>query len=396
MEQKLRILGFFDAWTQRKLGEVCGVTFGGGTPSTATDEYWNGNIPWLQSSDIIEHDVTSVNLRKYITKNGLDNSAAKLVPANSIAVVTRVGVGKLSVVPFDFATSQDFLTLSDMNIDIWYGVYFLYRKLQRELNSVQGTSIKGITKDELLNKEMAVPSTKTEQSAIGTFFRTLDELLAATQRKVTLLKQLKAAYLQQMFPQAGEKVLRVRFSGFSEEWEQRKLEYYFTERSERSGDGELISVTINSGVVKASELGRQIISSEDKSNYKAVRIGDIAYNSMRMWQGASGYSPHDGILSPAYTVIKPKENAHSPFFAYLFKKFDMIQIFQRNSQGLTSDTWNLKFPAFSQIGVLTPSLDEQHTIANFFELFDENIESQSQRIVQLQRLKSAYLQKMFV
>lgn len=107
---------------------------------------------------------------------------------------------------------------------------------------------------------------------------------------------------------------KVRFKGFTDAWEQRKLRDIFVERSERSGDGELISVTINSGVVKASELDRRDNSSENKSNYKIVEVGDIAYNSMRMWQGASGYSDYKGILSPAYTVITPRQGINSEFF----------------------------------------------------------------------------------
>ena len=156
-------------------------------------------------------------------------------------------------------------------------------------------------------------------------------------------------------------------------WEQRRLEKYFDERSERSDKGELISVTINSGVVKAIDLDRRDNSSEDKSNYKRVEKGDIAYNSMRMWQGASGYSAYSGILSPAYTVIIPKEGVHSEFFAYMFKKHELIQIFQKNSQGLTSDTWNLKFPTLKRIKVSAPSYEEQVKIANIFNELDQLI-----------------------
>ena len=147
----------------------------------------------------------------------------------------------------------------------------------------------------------------------------------------------------------------------------------FDERTERSADGELIAVTINSGVVKASELNRHDNSSEDKSNYKVVRKNDIAYNSMRMWQGASGYSLYDGILSPAYTVAIPKENINSIFFSYLFKRIDIIHEFQINSQGLTSDTWNLKFPAFSTIKVKVPNVEEQQQIGAYFRNLDNLI-----------------------
>lgn len=166
----------------------------------------------------------------------------------------------------------------------------------------------------------------------------------------------------------------IRFQGFTDVWEQRKLGDCFSERAESNPNGELLSVTIGSGIRKFFELGRHDNSNEDKSKYKRVYVGDIAYNSMRMWQGASGYSPYNGIVSPAYTVIKPFEGIDSKFFAYLFKCENMIHTFQIHSQGITSDTWNLKFPAFSQIDVLFPSdTKEQKVIADYLTFLDNLI-----------------------
>ena len=179
-------------------------------------------------------------------------------------------------------------------------------------------------------------------------------------------------------------------------WEQRRLEKYFDERSERSDKGELISVTINSGVVKAIDLDRRDNSSEDKSNYKRVEKGDIAYNSMRMWQGASGYSAYSGILSPAYTVIIPKDGIDSVFFSYDFKRPQMIHTFQLRSQGITSDTWNLKFPAFSEIETMLPTHSEQKKIGEFFVKLDNLITLHQRKYEKLQNLKKACLEKMFV
>ena len=161
---------------------------------------------------------------------------------------------------------------------------------------------------------------------------------------------------------------------FVHSWEQRKLGDYFIERNERSGDGEMISVTINSGIRKFDELNRHDTKPDDLSKYKRVEIGDIAYNSMRMWQGASGYSPYSGILSPAYTVITPKEGVSSRFFAYLIKRPKTIHLFEINSQGLTKDTWNLKFPAFAPIEVKAPvSYEEQVNISRILIQLDNLI-----------------------
>ena len=161
-------------------------TYGGGTPNTSNESYWNGSIPWIQSSDLTEHQVFGIEPRKHITQNGLASSATKLVPKNSIAIIIRVGVGKLAVMPFSYATSQDFLSLSKLKTDVVFTAYLLYKKLQGELNFVQGTSIKGITKDELLAKVVVVPERK-EQEAIGDYFTNLDHLITLHQRKPFLL-----------------------------------------------------------------------------------------------------------------------------------------------------------------------------------------------------------------
>ena len=138
--------------------------------------------------------------------------------------------------------------------------------------------------------------------------------------------------------------------------------------------GELISVTINGGIKRFSELGRHDNSNEDKSKYKKVCIGDIAYNSMRMWQGASGYSPYNGIVSPAYTVLLANDGVNSKCIAFQFKLPRMIHVFQINSQGITSDNWNLKFPTLSDISIyISRSIDEQGKIASLLEFLDHLI-----------------------
>lgn len=176
-----------------------------------------------------------------------------------------------------------------------------------------------------------------------------------------------------------------------------KLENYFVERTERSAIGELLSVTMADGIVKAKELDRTDNSSEDKSNYKVVHRDDIAYNSMRMWQGASGYSNYDGIVSPAYTVVTPKnEDVDVVFIHYLFKRNDMLFQFRINSQGLTSDTWNLRFSHFSQIRCHIPSKSEQETIAVMFKYLENYIANCKTKLAKLRNTKQSLLHKMFV
>ena len=170
----------------------------------------------------------------------------------------------------------------------------------------------------------------------------------------------------------------------------------FTERCESMPDGELISVTINDGIKKFSELGRHDNSNDDKSKYKKVCAGDIAYNSMRMWQGASGCSPYEGIVSPAYTVLTPNSGINSKCMAYQFKLPATIHTFKINSQGITSDNWNLKFPALSEIEIyVSPYEQEQAKIAAYFANLDHLITLHQRKFDKLQVLKKAMLEKMF-
>ena len=178
---KLRFPGFTDPWEQRKLGEEVGKTYGGGTPKTSVSEYWDGFIPWIQSSNVVEGELFDVCIPKRITSRGLAESAALLVPEKSIAVVTHVGVGKLVYLPFSYTTSQDFISLSCLQVAPEFLVYSLYRRLQSEIHIVQGSAIKGITKAELLDKRIEIPELG-EQNAISSFFRQFDSLITLHQR----------------------------------------------------------------------------------------------------------------------------------------------------------------------------------------------------------------------
>ena len=196
---EIRFPGFTHDWEQRELSELSNKTFGGGTPSTKIKEYWNGDIPWIQSSDLQTDSLSNVFPTKQITAEAVSKSATKLIPKNSIAIVTRVGVGKLALMPYSYTTSQDFLSLSDLNVSLWFGTYCIYNLMKREINNIQGTSIKGITKDALLSKRIKVPYDKDEQERIGALFKQLDDTIALHQRELESLKETKKAFLQKMF-----------------------------------------------------------------------------------------------------------------------------------------------------------------------------------------------------
>ena len=185
-----------------------------------------------------------------------------------------------------------------------------------------------------------------------------------------------------------EKRPKLRFPGFDEPYKQCRIGDIYAERSQRgASDMELLSVTMNDGVKPRSEIEGKDNSSEDKSNYKIVRKGDMVYNSMRMWQGANGISPCDGIVSPAYTVLMPKQEINNGYFAALFKSVTLINEFRKNSQGMTSDTWNLKYPQIETIKVQIPSVSEQDKVSELFSVLDERIATQAQLVESLKKYK---------
>ena len=189
-----------------------------------------------------------------------------------------------------------------------------------------------------------------------------------------------------------EKRPKLRFPGFDEPYKQCRIGDIYAERSQRgASDMELLSVTMDDGVKPRSEIEGKDNSSEDKSNYKIVRKGDMVYNSMRMWQGANGISPCDGIVSPAYTVLMPKQEINNGYFAALFKSVNLINEFRKNSQGMTSDTWNLKYPQIETIKVQIPSVSEQGKVSEMFSVLDERIAAQSQLVESLKKYKRGLL-----
>lgn len=386
----IRFKGFDNYWEQRKLGDFV-IIKSGWSPSNF--EETNGNENLFVKVDDLNYSIrVQKNSNMKVIKHPKYHKMKKgstIFPKRGAAIMTN----KIRILGKDGYMDTNMMALEPNGID----GEFLYTFIDRTgLYKIADTStIPQINNKHIEPYEITLPEL-AEQKKIGYFFMQLDETITLHQQQLENLKKAKKGYLQKMFPKNSEKVPEIRFEGFADDWEQRKLGEVFLERSERSGDGELISVTINSGIVKASELDRKDNSSDDKSNYKRVEIGDIAYNSMRMWQGASGYSPYDGILSPAYTVIIPEEGIDSKFFAYDFKRYDMIQTFKRNSQGLTSDTWNLKFPTLKSVKVMVPCIEEQKQTSAFFEELDKTIALHQRKLDYLKEMKKGLLQKMFV
>lgn len=195
---EIRFEGFTGDWQEKRIIEIASATYGGGTPSTTNPEYWAGDIPWIQSSDLDDESIVFHKARRFVSSSGIKNSATVLVPGNSIAVVTRVGVGKAVIVDNPYATSQDFISLSGIEGNLRFITISVRISILGSLNQLQGSTIKGITRDELLNKVIYLPFLE-EQAAIGSYFRQLDQLIELEEAKLAKLTQLKTAFLSKMF-----------------------------------------------------------------------------------------------------------------------------------------------------------------------------------------------------
>lgn len=194
----------------------------------------------------------------------------------------------------------------------------------------------------------------------------------------------------------NNQVPTLRFPEFEGKWEERFLGDSFDERTEKNrGDLPLLSLG-EEGLVLQNDTERKDNSNADKSKYLHVSIDDIAYNTMRMWQGRCVYANIEGIVSPAYTVCRPKEGIDSLFHYYLFKTKKMINLFHQNSQGLVSDTLNLKFEAFSKIKYyLPPTFAEQKKIAACLSDIDGLISAQSLIVDAVKERKKGFMQQLF-
>jgi len=358
----IRFKGFTEDWEQRKLGdEVIEILAGGDIDKSKVTE--SGKYP------IYANALTNGGIVGYYN----DYYRVK-APAVTVTGRGEVGIAKARMI--DFTPVVRLLAIRSN-----HDYYFLENAINNQKAVVESTGVPQLTVPQLSSYRIFFPKNIEEEMRTGEFFANLDNLITLHQCKCNYLLRLKDCIFSIMVKTT---------------WEQRKLGDCFTERVESMPDGELISVTIKDGIEKFSELGRHDNSNDDKSKYKKVCVGDIAYNSMRMWQGASGYSPYEGIVSPAYTVISPNLGIYSKCLAYQFKLPEMIRTFQVNSQGITSDNWNLKYPALSQIEIFVSKDEEEQTqIAEYFANLDHLITLHQRKYDKLVNIKKSMLEKMF-
>lgn len=391
-------------WEQRKVFECGNKIFGGGTPKTGLEEYWNGNIPWIQSSDLIEDVLVVKEPRKKITEEAIKNSATKIIPKNSIAVVTRVGVGKLALMEVEYATSQDFISISNLKLDKWFTTYVLYHLLQKEKKSVQGTSIKGMTKDDLISKKITTPTSNNEQQRIGEYFLKLDNLITLQKRKLEKTKALKAAYLSEMFPVEGETEPKRRFDGFTQAWEQRRIEDLAEVSTGKafsskdfSTEGKYLVVTNKNiqdeekGIISIGD--RIDISENEILNNYVLSGNNILVTMDGVNIGKTGkYSNEKAVLAQRVGRLKSDQ---LDFIYQITSNNKFISEMNRISVG--NAIKHISLSQISKYSFMAPvCIDEQAKIGNFFKKLDDIITHHQRKLEKLQNLKKAYLTEMFV
>ncbi|UZE17307.1 restriction endonuclease subunit S [Pseudomonas sp. B21-054] len=252
----------------------------------------------------------------------------------------------------------------------------------------KSTNLASINSSQLKEFQVLIPPLD-EQYKIAKILSTWDRSIAIAERLLGNRQRQKKALTQQLL--TGKQ----RIFGFHEAWRMLPLGESFRERVETGFfDLPLLSITSEDGVVNRESVGRKDTSNSDKSKYLRICPNDIGYNTMRMWQGVSGLSSQEGIVSPAYTILIPQPDVDPLFSSYLFKFPSLVHVFCRHSQGLVSDTWNLKYSNFAKIKWLIPGIDEQKAIAKVLSAADHELSALTQRLVCLKQEKKALMQQL--
>ena len=284
---------------------------------------------------------------------------------------------------------------------------FLYRLIQTQqfdniANQSSGSKMPRADWKLISNSEFMTPLLKEEQSKIGGYFNCLDHLITLHQRKCEETKKLKKYMLQKMFPQNGQVVPEIRFSGFTDDWEQRKLGEVFEQTSNlvnpKEDEIELWSLTVEDGLTKKSDrYNREFLVKKD-DNFKEVRPGDIVYNPMNMTLGAVGYNDMEKsvAVSGYYTTMVTKENYDTYYINTWLKSPQAIQLYRTYATGSLIEKQRVQFPTLSIIPVAFPKYEEQTKIGSYFHSLDHLITLHQNKCDELKKIKKFMLQNMFV
>lgn len=385
----IRFKEYTDEWEQRKLGELAEIV-GGGTPSTSIDSYWDGDIDWYAPAEIGEQIYLKSSQRK-ITEEGLNKSSAKVLPVGTVLFTSRAGIGKTAILLKEGCTNQGFQSIvpSKDKLDSYF-IFTRSEELKRYGEIVgAGSTFVEVSGKQMANMELMMPTTMDEQQKIGEYFSDLDNLITLHQRKCDEVKSLKKYMLQKMFPQNEQKVPEIRFEGFTEAWEQRKLddvvEFLDTMRKPLEGAKRISGpypyygasgiVDYVDGYLFDEEL---ILLSEDGAN-----ITDRNYPVCFLASGKYWVNNHAHVL-------RTKQANENNFICNSLERKDYTQY----NTGMAMPKLNKE--TCKKIPILCPGFKEQKKVGDYFRNLDHLITLHQQKCEELKKIKKFMLQKMFV
>lgn len=385
-------------WSVRRIGE-CIVSLDAGTSVGGEDRQKHDGEKGILKVSAVSSGRLRPSEHKVVSPDRLDEVDTS--PQEGRLIISRANtrelVGASAYVEADYSDLYLPDKLWQIQVDDrhvlprWLHHILWTRRLRFNIgNEATGSSasMKNISQKRFKRLRIPVPPLDEQQrilNHLGTWDRVIEQVDALIEQKRERLHGLRQRLL------TGE----VRFPEFDEPWIQVKLGDVFSERDEtENGHLDLLAVTMDDGVIPREQLDRRDTSSSDKSNYRRAIPGDLVYNSMRMWQGVSGIAPEEGIVSPAYTVCVPEDGLEANFVRHLFQHDAIINLFRRYSQGLTSDTWKLRFEHFAQIEVEIPSSEEQRQIAEVLDTAEIEINTLEEKRDALQRQKKGLMQRL--
>ena len=383
------------SWEQRKLEDVATIV-GGGTPSTNNDAYWDGDIDWYSPAELGEQMYADRSVRR-ITQAGYDSCSATLLPAGkTILFTSRAGIGNAAILRRSACTNQGFQSLV-VNDDT--DVYFVYSMTDRikkfAEQKASGSTFLEISGKGLAAGEFAFPS-KGEQTAIGSMFKQLDHLITLHQRKYDKLCTVKKSMLDKMFPKPGETEPEIRFEGFTDPWEQRKLGEIFEEYSEKNR-ADLPSLTIiqGGGTVYRDESNRNLqFDKNSLSNYKAVNPDDFIVH-LRSFEGGLEKATYCGLISPAYHTFHG-DGIDSDFYYLYFRSKRFIDTDLKPHVYGIRDGRSIDIDGMKTIPIPWTTVNEQRAIGGFYNSLDSFITLHQRKLELLRNIKKSLLDRMFV
>ena len=334
---QLRFEGFTDDWEERKLSDLFIKGGSGGTPKSTNKAFYDGDIPFLGISDITKSNGFINNTEKHISSDGLNSSAAWIVSKGAISLAMYASVGKLAILNIDAATSQAFYNMIFDDYDLRDLVYQRLNKANElsEWNKLISTGTQSnLNADKVKNFQMYLPKNHDEIKLISTFFKQIDNTIALHQRKLDLLKEQKKGYLQKMFPKNGAKVPELRFAGFADDWEVRKLNevsdiYDGTHQTPKYQDNGVMFLSVENIKTLTSNkfISREAFEDEFKirpqrGDVLMTRIGDI---------GTANVVETDEDLAYYVSLALFKSEELNPYFlqASIYAPFVQDQIWKR-------------------------------------------------------------------